>query len=123
MAAATENEKGSGGSWAENCSRVGSMWRMNAGSSLVLGLALALLAADAGAQDKPSPLDDLTRSAEQWMRDNLDDRAVQALDTVDQDGGPLPPQRAGETVPGRRDIYDLGALKDRASSLLPLLGE
>lgn len=93
---------------------------MNAGSGWVLGLALALLAADAGAQDKPSPLDDLTRSAEQWMRDNLDDRAVQALDAVDQDRVRSLLNELAKRFQAD-NVYDLGALKDRATSLLPLL--
>ena len=112
--------RGEGDSGTETCSRVGSMWRMNTGSGLVLALALALLAADAGAQDKPSPLDDLTRSAEQWTRDNLDDRVVQALDTVDQDRARSLLNELAKRFQAD-NVYDLGALKDRATSLLPLL--
>jgi len=104
--------------WAETCSLVGRMWRMKTGSGL--GLALALFAVGADAQEKPSPLDDLTRSAEQWMRDNLDDRVVKALDNVDQDR-----VRSFLSDLAKRfqsdNVYDLSALKERATSLLPVL--
>jgi len=96
------------------------MWRMKTGSGLVLGLSLAFLTVGAAAQEKPSPLDDLTRSAEQWMRDNLDERVVKALDNVDQERARSLLNELAKRLQAD-NVYDLSALKESATSLLPVL--
>jgi membrane-bound lytic murein transglycosylase D len=90
---------------------------MRIASAIIL---LSLLAGTVAAQEKPSPLDDLFKSAEQWARDNLDDHVLDALKKTDQDR-----TRALFNELNRRlqndNVYDLGALKESATALLPLL--
>ncbi len=86
-----------------------------------LAIALAgLLAIGALAQGQPTSLDDLTRSVEQWARDNLDERMLAVLTQADQQQ-----VRALFRELDRRlqndNVYDLGALRETAVRLLPLL--
>jgi nitrogen fixation/metabolism regulation signal transduction histidine kinase len=48
-------------------------------------LLLSLLASTVAAQERPSPLDDLFKSAEQWARENLDDQVFDVLKRTDQE--------------------------------------
>ena len=72
------------------------------------------------AQQPPSLLDDLTPEAAQWLRENLDDSVLQALEQVDQD-------RVREFFDELQKrfqndyVYDLGSLQQTAATLLPLL--
>ena len=86
-------------------------------------LAIALLLLFVGAaspQEQLLQLDDLDPSVEQWLRDNLDDRVLQALQEKDQ-------ERARKLFDEllrdlqSEDIYDLSTLKETATALLPLL--
>jgi membrane-bound lytic murein transglycosylase D len=79
-----------------------------AGSLLALG------------QDDTVTLDDLAKSAEQWAKENLDDDALRALKSADQQRvkqlfKDLQKQFQGEYV------LDLAALKDAVKSLIPIL--
>jgi membrane-bound lytic murein transglycosylase D len=87
-------------------------------SALLLAL---VFAGTAGAQEVPPISDELMQSAENWMRDNLDDDVVRALDqVVDRDR-----LRAFLAEVERRftntSVYDLGALKETAAQWLPVL--
>ena len=82
---------------------------------ITLWLARALLA-----QEKPLQQDELIQSVEQWMRENLDDSVLSALGQLDRSRvreffTELHQQFEGSSV------YDLGALKETASRLLPVL--
>jgi membrane-bound lytic murein transglycosylase D len=72
------------------------------------------------AQERPSPLDDLFKSAEQWARENLDEDVLDVLKQTDQVA-----VRALFKEMDRRlqneNVYDLGQLKGTATKLLPLL--
>jgi len=88
---------------------------------VLLAIAVMLLFVSGALPQEPPPqLDDLTQSVEQWVRENLDDRVLQALKETDQ-------QRVrnlfGELMRDFQNdnIYDLAALKETASALLPLL--
>ena len=71
-------------------------------------------------QEKQIEPDDLAQSIEKWMRENLDERILEALDQIDQER-----VRQFFTELQRRfegtSIYDLGSLKETASRLLPVL--
>jgi membrane-bound lytic murein transglycosylase D len=71
------------------------------------------------AEEDPFQPNALFQSAEQWLRESLDDRVLQALGQIDQERvrqffAEWQRRFASSTV------YDLGALKDTASQLLPL---
>ena len=71
------------------------------------------------AQEKPLQTDELVQSVEEWLQENLDEGVLDALG-VDQDRArkffaELRRQFAGTYV------YDLGALKETATRLLPVL--
>src|SRR5688572_20390051 len=91
--------------------------RMRIAVAIIL---LSSFASTVAAQEKASPLDDLFKSAEQWARDNLDDRVLDALKKSDQER-----TRALFNEMNRRlqneNVYDLGPLKESAAALLPLL--
>jgi membrane-bound lytic murein transglycosylase D len=79
-----------------------------AGSLLALG------------QDDTVTLDDLAKSAEQWAKENLDEDALRALRSVDQERvkqlfKDLQKQFQGEYV------LDLAALRDTVKSVIPIL--
>ena len=89
--------------------------------TLFLVLVMLQSAASLGfAQEKPSPLDELTKSAEQWMRDNLDESVLDALSKVDQ-------QKVQTLVTemtrrmAANNVYDLAPLRTSATRLLPVL--
>jgi membrane-bound lytic murein transglycosylase D len=81
---------------------------------------MACLASVTLAQEQPNPLDDLMKSAERWVRDNLDQRALRVLKESDQ-------QRVQSLFAEltRRlqesNVYALAPLKGSATRLLPLL--
>jgi membrane-bound lytic murein transglycosylase D len=88
---------------------------------IILFLLLVLsLACNLRAQNKAPEPDEVIQSVEEWLRENLDDSVLQALEQIDQD-------RVRELFEELRrrfqgtDLYDLGALKDTASRVLPLL--
>jgi peptidoglycan lytic transglycosylase D len=86
-----------------------------------LYIALALgVAGGALAQEKPDLLDNLTKSVEQWARDNLDDRALQILKKADQQSVRSLFDEMNRRFQGN-SIYELAPLKDTAVKLLPLL--
>jgi len=72
------------------------------------------------AQEKPLPPEELIQSVEQWMRENLDDSVLLALGQIDRN-------RVREFFTELHQqfesssVYDLGALKETASQLLPVL--
>jgi membrane-bound lytic murein transglycosylase D len=81
---------------------------------------MLLFVGHAWPQEQPLQLGDLDPSVEQWLRENLDDRVLQALTETDQ-------QRVRALFAElmrdfqNEDVYDLAALKETASALLPLL--
>jgi membrane-bound lytic murein transglycosylase D len=84
-------------------------------------LILLALAGPAGAQEPATDPDPVLQSADEWMRENLDDEVVQALDRVlDRDR-----IRVFLADLQRRftntSVYELAALKDSASRWLPVL--
>ncbi|MBI3850481.1 MAG: lytic transglycosylase domain-containing protein [Verrucomicrobia bacterium] len=86
-----------------------------------LAIVLMLLVVSAASPQAPLlQLDDLDPSVQQWLRENLDDRVLQALTETDQ-------ERARKLFDDllrdlqSEDIYDLGPLKETATVLLPLL--
>ena len=87
--------------------------------ALVIALLLAWPTAATIPQDVPQP-DDLLQSAEEWVRENIDENLLAALDDIDQDR-----VRKFFTELQRRfegtSVYDLGSLKETASRLLPVL--
>lgn len=86
-------------------------------------LTLQMLLSPAGrafAQEKTSPLDDLTRSAEQWMRDNLDESVLDVLSKVDQQKVQTLTTEMTRRLAGS-NVYDLAPLRSSATRLLPLL--
>lgn len=93
------------------------MWRAKIAFALT---GMLLLASIARGQQLSGPLEDLLQSAQEWARENLDESVLQALEQVDQD-------RVREFFADlqRRlesgSVYELGALKDTARGLLPLL--
>jgi membrane-bound lytic murein transglycosylase D len=83
-------------------------------------LAMLLSGGRVPAPEKPLSADDLIDSVEQWARENLDDEVLQALGPVDRDRvravlADLQTRFQGNSV------YDLSALKESASALVPLL--
>ncbi len=86
-------------------------------------LAIALVLCCCGALPAPPPpsvLDDLLPEVQNWLRENLDESVLQALAEVDRDRvraffDELQKRSQGD------DIYDLGALRETAATLLPLL--
>lgn len=81
-----------------------------------------LLAGAAFGQPAVDPLESLLQSAQDWARENLDDSVLQALGEIDQD-------RVREFFANLQQrleagsVYDLGALKDTARGVLPLLSQ
>ena len=71
-------------------------------------------------QGQPSVLDDLVPSVQQWMRENLDDSVLAALDRIDQD---RVRELFGEMQRRLQSdyVYDLGALRSAANQVTPLL--
>lgn len=97
------------------------------GSGLRVGLGLALLFGagtmplQAQAQNN-SVLDELTKAAESWAQQNLDDQVLEALKQTDQELV----RRLFRELTKRleaENLYDLGPLKDNARRLLPVLQE
>jgi len=81
---------------------------------------ICALAFQAPAQEETLTLDDLTRAAEKWAKENLDEDTLRALQDVDQD------QVKQFLADVRRDFHgqyvlDLAPLKDAAKNILPLL--
>lgn len=72
------------------------------------------------AQEKPVQPDELFKSVEEWMRENLDDSVLEALGQIDQERA-----RQFFTELQKRfentSIYDLASLKEAATRLLPVL--
>ena len=83
-------------------------------------LTLLLPAAGTNAQEKPSPLDELTRSAEQWMRDNLDESVLDVLSQVDQQKVQTLVTEMTRRMAGS-NVYELAPLRSSATRLLPVL--
>jgi membrane-bound lytic murein transglycosylase D len=71
-------------------------------------------------REKPPSLDDLTRSAEQWMRDNLDESVLDVLSRVDQQKVETLVSEMARRMAGS-NVYDLAPLRSSATKLLPLL--
>ena len=86
----------------------------------ILLLSLFVTFAAPGQQKQSPPGDDLTQSIEAWMRENLDDSVLEALQEVDQE---RVRKFFGEVQKrfGASSIYDLGSLQDAASQFIPLL--
>jgi membrane-bound lytic murein transglycosylase D len=86
-------------------------------------LLLLCIVGPAQGQEAPPGPDEVMQSADDWMRENLDDDVVQAFDRlVDRDQ-----IRAFLADLERRftntSVYDLGALKDSAARWLPVLDQ
>ena len=89
-------------------------------ASALSTLFLASLGGAVRAQEPPPEADELLQSAQDWLEESLDDGVLRVLSQVDQERvrgffGDLQRRLAGTSV------YDLGALKETASQLLPLL--
>jgi membrane-bound lytic murein transglycosylase D len=84
-----------------------------------IGLVL-LVVGSALPQPAPFQLDALDPSVEQWMRENLDDRVLQALQATDQERVRKLFDELMQDFQ-KDDVYDLAALKQTATALLPLL--
>jgi len=72
------------------------------------------------AQEKPTPPGDLLQSVDQWMRENLDDSVLEALNQIDQERVRQFFNELQRRFEGT-SIYDLGSIKETASRLLPVL--
>src|SRR6185436_1339422 len=72
------------------------------------------------AQEKPSPFDELTKSAEQWMRDNLDESVLDVLSKVDQQKVQTLVAEMTRRMAGS-NVYELAPLRSSATRLLPVL--
>lgn len=81
---------------------------------------ILLLTCTGRGQNPPLVLDDLLPSVQQWMRENLDDSVLAALDEIDRDKVrelfEALQQRLGSDY-----VYDLGTLREAASRAVPLL--
>jgi membrane-bound lytic murein transglycosylase D len=65
-------------------------------------------------------VDELTKAAGDWARQNLDDRALAALKGTDQEAVRLVLKELMRRMEGS-NVYDLGPLKDSARRLVPVL--
>src|SRR5687767_10701265 len=72
------------------------------------------------AQQKPTLLEDFTKSAGQWARDNLDERALGVLGASDEHRVRTLFNETTKRLEST-NIYALAPLKDTAVKLLPLL--
>ncbi len=77
------------------------------------------LAASVRAQDELPQPDEIIRSVQDWMQDNLDDRALDELG-VDKDRVQKFLTEVRRRFQGTY-VYDLGALQETATNLLPVL--
>ena len=86
--------------------------------ALAIPLAVAVVAS---AQEQPAfKLEDLAAGIEEWARENIDEEVLKALGGVDR----RRTQSLFEELNRRlqsENVYDLGALKDTATTLLPVL--
>ena len=89
-------------------------------TTLPLILLTLLPTGQVSAQQEPSPLDELTRSAEQWMRDNLDPSVLEVLSRVDQQKVQTLITEMTRRMAGN-DVYELAPLRSSATQLLPVL--
>ncbi len=71
-------------------------------------------------QQEGLDFEDVTRSVEQWMRENLDPSVLDALGKVDQVRVSSFFQELNRRLRAE-DVYDLATLKETASAVLPLL--
>ncbi|MCI0746347.1 MAG: lytic transglycosylase domain-containing protein [Verrucomicrobia subdivision 3 bacterium] len=83
-------------------------------------LALLLVLPCARAQDQPFVLEDLAPGIEEWARENIDEDVLKALGGADQERIRSFLSDLNRTLQND-SVYDLGALKDGATTLLPLL--
>ena len=87
---------------------------------LTVLMMMLLLACPILAQEKAAVADDLLDSVEEWLKDNLEDNALQALGQIDR-----PRVHQFFTELEKRfqgtSVYDLGDLREDASRWLPLL--
>ena len=88
-------------------------------SALLVSI-LALAGAISAAEPRPATGDDLLQSLQQWALENLDDRVLSALEQVDQDRARTLFAEMQRRLEGSL-VYDLGALRQTASGLVPLL--
>jgi membrane-bound lytic murein transglycosylase D len=94
-----------------------------AGVKLARWIVLALIVATHGtmAQERPTfQLEDFSAAIEEWARENIDEEVLKALGGVDR----RRTQSLFEELNRRlqsENVYDLGALKDTATSLLPVI--
>jgi membrane-bound lytic murein transglycosylase D len=87
--------------------------------SILAVLSLLSLAASAVAQDELPQPDELLQSVQEWVQDNLDDRALNELG-VDKDRVQKFLAEVRRRFQGNY-VYDLGALHESATNLLPVL--
>jgi membrane-bound lytic murein transglycosylase D len=83
-------------------------------------LLAALFGMGATPQDDSLTLDDAMRSAEDWAKDNLNDDALRALKSVDQEKVKQFLAEVQKQFHGQY-VVDLAPLKDTAKNILPLL--
>jgi membrane-bound lytic murein transglycosylase D len=87
------------------------------------GLLILLLLAlqfRAFAADEPMTLDDLLQSAEQWAKENLDDDALRALQSVDRDKVKQALDEVQKQFHGEY-VIDLASIKQMVEQAIPLL--
>ena len=83
-------------------------------------LILLMFTKSAQPQQPRLQLDDLDPAVKEWLRDNLDDRVLQALTEPDQERVRKLLDELTRDLQND-DVYDLAPLKDAATALLPLL--
>ncbi len=88
-------------------------------SALTIWLLLSLSSV-LGAQEKADRPEDLGQAVEQWMKENLDERVLEALNQIDQERVRAFFEELQRRF-GASSIYDLASLKETASRLLPVL--
>ena len=79
-----------------------------------------LLASNLPAQGPAFSLDDLTRSVQEWMKDNLDERILEALPELDERKARALFSSLQQRLESS-NVYDLAPLKDTAVNILPIL--
>lgn len=72
------------------------------------------------AQEPAFSLEDLTRSAQDWMRDNLDERVLQALPALEGQQARVLFESLAQKLQAN-NVYDLAPLRKPALQLLPVL--
>src|SRR5258705_1094147 len=87
---------------------------------LATGLLLVASPLKVSAADEPTTLDDLLQSTEQWAKENLDDDALRVFQNLDREKVRQVLDQVQKQFHGEY-VIDLGALRESAKQILPLL--